>query len=174
MKKNRTTKIIYLLIAISLFIASKYAEAHFHSDLEGKIKFFSILINSIFVAYYYCVFHDSETKKIDLIAYGLFLTVIGDYFLTYKGTEEYYLPGIIFFCLVQILYMIYIKPKAIEYIFRCLLFITGIIILIHYKQLSILTFFGLLDIVMIIFNTISSWLSKNVPLLFKLGITYKK
>ena len=46
----------------------------------------------------------------NLLAYGLFVTVIADFFLTFLGTAQYYLPGIAAFCIVQAFYMLYLRP----------------------------------------------------------------
>ena len=191
----------YIAVELLLLIAAKICESAGTGHTESIVKFSAIVCNTIVAAYYYIKYgrrkshpgtsrkslQSNDAKSCDfsteslnitsaannLIAYGLFCTVVGDFFLTLISTEKYYLPGIVMFCAAELLYMIYLRPSRITVVSTCILLAATMISLIKLRLLTVVTFFGALDIVLILINTISAWASRSAraPHLFRIGIT---
>ena len=163
----------YIAVELLLLIAAKICESAGTGNTENIVKFSAIVCNTIVAAYYYIKYGRTSHTYNNLIAYGLFCTVIGDFFLTLISTEKYYLPGIVMFCAAELLYMIYLRPSRITVVSTCILLAATMISLIKLRLLTVVTFFGALDIVLILINTISAWASRSAraPHLFRIGIT---
>ena len=168
MKRERALKITYVIIELLLLLGAKYAEIKSPGQWESILKYAAIVINALMAVFF---FFKNHFKGNGLLIMGLLMTAVGDWFLTYKGDEEYYLWGIAAFCMVQLLYLFYIRPNRSSLFYTVGLYGAGLLALMIAKQLTLVTALGWLDIVLIITNTINSWRNSSIPLLFKTGIT---
>ena len=181
-QRHKTNLIIYLLAELALLIAAKICES-LSLSCEGSVKFAAVICNAAFALFYFLKFGirsaDAESatserasRPEDLIAYALFLTVIADFFLTLISKESVYGVGIATFCVVQLIYMKYLKPTPAIIAAMAALFAASLFALYKAGMLEAASVLGTLDLVLILGNTISAWFSnKSEPsLLFRLGI----
>ena len=172
-RRHSTILVTYLLAELVLLIAAKFCE-HLSLNCEGAVKYAAVVCNAAFAFYYFLKYGRGRAGiHENLIAYGIFLTVIADFFLTLISRESFYVPGIVAFCAVQLLYMLYLKPNRNLIVLMTVLYAASLLAIYKAGLLETASALGALDLVLILGNTISAWFSNksNPSLLFKLGIT---
>lgn len=164
----------YFAVEFVLLVAIKIME-FLHLDIEVQyVMYAAILLNTIVAAYYFIRYgRNADIRHTNLIALGLFATCIADVFLTLIGTDETKIPGFACFCIVQVIYLIYLKDGLVPIIIRCVLYAAALVVLYIVGMLDLMYAFGVLDILLILANTISAWRSRRFrsSLLFRIGIT---
>lgn len=94
------------------------------------LMYTAILINTIIVGYCFCHAGTNRTKSSDrLVAYAIFTTAAADFFMTLIGVERGFLPGIILFCFVQIIYALYLRLTIKVLLIRIAFFASGLMAL---------------------------------------------
>ena len=201
MERERKNITIYLVISAILFVAIKIIEFATQDEppmigplyIEAIVKYLTIVCNTIMTAYFYfkygrndagqnaatkldtgaCSVGGTASSPANLIAYGLFATCAADFFLTLISSSASYLPGLVLFCVVESIYMIYLRSGVVSIAVRTVLLVAGLFALSATHMLSATTAVGVLNMVLIVVNVPQAWLSKkaDAPLLFKLGIT---
>ncbi|MDO4939632.1 MAG: lysoplasmalogenase family protein [Lachnospiraceae bacterium] len=96
-------------------------------------------------------------------------TLAGDFFLSV--TQTHLTLGIALFCIVQTMYMLYLKPTPRELAFRVIIFVsmTGILALIG--MFSMQNVLAVFDIVMLGANAVKAWKEKEDKMLFAVGLS---
>ena len=138
------------------------------------LMYTAILINTIIVASRYVRLGPDRTKKPDqYLAFALLATAAADIFLTLIGTDAVYLPGVILFCLVQVIYALYLRSGMKLLLIRIALFAVCLLVLKKAGILNLANAMGVLDLSLLLVNMVISWTSANAntPLLFRIGIT---
>ena len=136
-------------------------------------RYSGIILNAVIAGAWFVRYGRNDLKEhSNLLACGLIVTVIADFFLTWLGTEEYYIPGFTFFCLVELIYAVYLKTSWWGYLLRFNIYVIALILLVLSKQATVAYAIGLLNIVLVTMNAVSAWTKHrlDVPLLFRIGI----
>ena len=182
-RKERTIICIYLLTELALFTAAKFSEQTCLSPSEGCFKYAAVVVNAAVAFCFYLKYgcegteSDAEASRVgtraNLVAFALFATVVADFFLTFISTEEFYLPGIAVFCVVQLIYAAYLKPGRAWFACVAVLYAAALIATASAGMLNVLAALGALDIALISANTLCAWLPgrEGVSLVFRIGIT---
>ncbi|MBR2834211.1 MAG: hypothetical protein IKE43_00650 [Coriobacteriales bacterium] len=167
--------IFYLVLeALLLCLIETGIYMSWNGQIVNTLMYAAILINTIVVAYrFFRLRADQRSAHDKFIAYAIFVTAVADIFLTLIGSADTFLPGVILFCMVQIIYAIYLYPTAKSLLIRVALFAICLLLLKIFEMLSLSNAFGLLDISLLLVNVIIAWTLTRVkiPLLFRIGIT---
>ena len=138
------------------------------------LMYTAILINTIIVGYCFCHSGTNRTKSSDrLVAYAIFTTAAADFFMTLIGVERGFLPGIILFCSVQIIYALYLRLTIKVLLIRIAFFAAGLMALNMAGMLSLSNALGFLDLTLLLVNAVIAWMpvGTKTSLLFRIGIT---
>ena len=172
-RNENTLLLAYLAVELLLLIVGE-ATYEMSNGMPCTIaRYGAIFLNAVIAGIWFIRYGRSDRKDhSNLLAYGLFVTVIADFFLTWLGTEAYYIPGFIFFCIVEIIYAMYLKTTWRGYLLRFNIYIIALILLALSKQATVAYAIGLLNIVLVTTNAISAWTKhkQDVSLLFRIGI----
>lgn len=163
---------IYIVIELCILVAIKLPVRYSCAGTDSLLMLLSIAFNALVALYFLLAYGRHTPYSADLIALALYITVIGDLFLTYLG-EPFFIPGVFSFCIVETLYAIFLKPKTTSIVFRMILFGLLIAAAIPTGNISVLNVLAILNIAILAGNVLDAWLSKDFDpgLLFKLGIT---
>lgn len=82
-------------------------------------------------------------------------TLAGDWFLSV--TQTHLTAGIALFCVVQTMYMLYLKPSRRNLAARPVILIAGICILALIRMLTLQNILAVLDIALLGMNAVSAW-----------------
>ena len=137
------------------------------------LMYAAILINTILAAHrFFRPGTDRKGAPDVYVAYALCMTAAADFFLTLIGTDGSYLPGIILFCVVQMIYALYLRHTLKLLLVRVALFAVCLLLFRQAGILDVTSAMGLLDISLLLVNAILSWTRKGArpPLLFRIGI----
>ena len=163
---------LILLIAIEAIIAARPTETYLTGPFQplNILMYLAIILNTIMALWYFT--HDRK-KEHDMLAYGLFATCAADFFMTLLDTDAGYIIGVILFCIVETIYLVYLKPTKTNIILRALLYIAALISIYMAGLFTTANALGILNIVLVVTNVPSAFLTKRAhpPLLFKIGIT---
>ncbi|MBE5969387.1 MAG: hypothetical protein E7242_04065 [Lachnospiraceae bacterium] len=181
MVKTQAEKVIlicYLIVeAILLVIIKALQIVDYNVRIIDNWMYTAIIVNTIITIIFFVKYAKHlENKHDNIIAYGLFLTLIADLFLTFidqgNGSVCNFI-GIACFCLVEFTYALYLKPGKITIILRIALFAAALIALYKVGMFDAGSIVGILNLILILFNVINAWTTKKVKvsLLFKIGIT---
>lgn len=172
---------LYLIAELLLLIAVKAADlTAAPAWTVGAAGFAAILLNAAAAFFYYRrygrerrAWRAPAAERENLVAYALFVTLAGDFFLTLIGTEAVFVPGIALFCLAEILYAAYLGPCAWSVALQTALTAAGLVVLQRTGNFSVASALGALDLALLTVNMLMAWTSaaKRTSLLFKLGIT---
>ena len=163
----------YLAVELILLIIGVATYETEGFDICTIARYGAIALNAVIALIWYIRYGRQDRKdRSNLLAYGLFVTLIADYFLTWLGTEEYYIPGFILFCIVQLIYVVYLRTDKKGYLIRLVLYIAALIGLILSGESTVALAIGLFDIILILANAVSACtVHKNdAHLLFRIGI----
>lgn len=117
-------KKVYLVIQLFIYIIFIYLDIN--KQASYLIKYLGIIINFLYALILYI-----KNKKYDLLfLIALLFTMIADYFLLV--TNDYYIIGVICFCLVQTIYG-YKLSSIKSFIYRIIIFITISLVLPLFK-----------------------------------------
>ncbi|MDO4978396.1 MAG: hypothetical protein Q4E53_14195 [Eubacteriales bacterium] len=119
---------IYLCLEMGLFFLIKWAEEKQPFFIYGKIEYFAILLNFLFLAFFYL-----RRKEEGKILLGLTVTLLADYFLTLRGSH--FALGVLCFFAVQLIYGWKIGYNRWNVFLRVALF-AGFLLLIHFLGMS--------------------------------------
>ena len=151
---------LYLGIEAALFIASEIALRIMGSDLIGEVRYAAVLLNLIIAVFWFLRYGIKDIKnRSNLLVCGLLVTAIADIFLTFIGTENFYLHGFICFCIVELIYAFYLKTSAFGYLIRFNIYIIALIVFVLTGKATVVYCAGLLNLVLILTNAIESWIT---------------
>ena len=172
---SRKSFILYLLTELILLCLVQAGQLDGWSNSVVQIFMYTaILINTVLTIYWFRKHGTDQNDSGDnFVAYALFVTAAADFFMTLIGTDAVFLPGVILFCLVQIIYALYLKSGVKSFLFRIALFIICLILLKKVGMLNLNNAFGLLDIILVLVNVVLAWTMarKRTTLLFRVGLT---
>ena len=166
----------YIAVEAVLLIAIQ-ANRIMHFTRLGVIGYPAIVINTAVAAYFFAKYGRTlRDRSANLIACALFVTLIADWFLTFRGARHgtpAYIYGAAAFCLVEILYAAYLKAGTGSVIARAALFAAGLLGLHRAGMLNAESALGILNVILVLVNVIDAWAAKrrDAALMFKLGIT---
>ena len=172
-KTENTILMVYLAIEFILLIIGVATYEMEGFDVCTTARYGAIALNAVIALVWYIRYGRPDRKdRSNLLAYGLFTTLIADYFLTWLGTEEYFILGFTLFCIVQLIYAVYLRTDKKGYLTRLGVYIAALIGLILSGQATVALAIGLLDIILILANAVSACtVHKNdAHLLFRIGI----
>ena len=167
----------YLTAELLLLIAVKAGDLiGLPAFLYNILAFSAIFLNAVIAFIFLRASSPGRPRtrlREDLIAGALFLTLAGDVFLTLIGTEDVFVPGIVFFCLTQTVYAAYLGPSVLSVCLQALLAAGGIFLLHGTGNLTAASALGALDLALLSVNVLTAWTGARTraPLLFKIGIT---
>lgn len=165
----------YLVVEAILLCLIQIGKCMSWSVLAVRILMYAaILINTILVVYRFIRLGTDRTKSSEkYIAYALFATAAADFFMTLLGNNVAFLPGVILFCVVQIIYALYLRFTIKRLLVRIALFVVCLILVKVAGLLDLNNAFGVLNLSLLLVNVIIAWTpaSKYTPLLFRIGIT---
>ena len=167
---------VYIAIEALLLIAIQ-TNRIMHWVRLGVLGYPAIVVNTAVAAYFYARYGRTlRDRRDNLIAYALFVTLIADWFLTFRGAKHgtmAYEYGLIAFCTVEILYAAYLRAGPVSIIARAVLFAAGVFALHKAGMLTAESALGFLNMILVTVNVTDAWSAKrpNASLLFKLGIT---
>ncbi len=181
MVKTQAEKIIlicYLIVeAILLVIIKALQIVDYNVRIIDNWMYTAIIVNTIITIIFFVKYAKHlENKHDNIIAYGLFLTLIADLFLTFidqgSGSVCEFL-GIVFFCLVEFTYALYLKPGKITIILRVAVFIAAFVAIYKAGMFTPGNVAGILNLTLILFNVIDAWTGRRVKpsWIFRIGIT---
>ena len=127
-------------------------------------------IDSSYIKYIgiiFCLINNVLNKNLIISLASLF-TLCADYFLLLKNDN--YEIGLLFFIIVQLLYLLFIRSKKINplYIFRFIFSILGILILYCVNYMFFLNILVVFYFINLLFNAISSFNNKSK--IFSIGL----
>ena len=166
----------YIAVEAVLLIAIQMNRIMLFTRL-GVLGYPVIAINTAVTAYFFAKYGRTlRDRSANLIACALFVTLIADWFLTFRGArhgEIIYMYGVTAFCLVEILYAAYLKAGPGSVTARAALFAAGMLGLKKAGMLNAEAALGLLNLILVLVNAIDAWIAKrrDAALIFKLGIT---
>ena len=166
----------YIAIEAVLLIAIQ-TNRIMHFSRLGVLGYPAIVINTAVAAYFFAKYGRTiRDRSANLIACALFVTLIADWFLTFRGArhgEMIYIYGVTAFCLVEILYAVYLKAGTGSVIARAALFAAALLGLKKAGMLNAESALGMLNVTLLLMNAIDAWAAKrrDASLLFRLGIT---
>ena len=171
----------YLAAELLLLILAKGLDlAAVPGSLLGAAEFAAIVLNTVvaFACYgkYRWAGRQADARaasRDDLVAWALLATLAGDFFLTLIGTEDVFVPGVLMFCVTQLLYAAYLRPGRASVISRAVLGAAGILVLGLSGRLTAASALGAADLALLSMNVITAWTRarENTPLLFRIGLT---
>lgn len=160
--------VILVVIQTAVLMRSAHLSAYMYS---------AIVVNTAVTAYFYAVYGRTvRCRRVNLIAYALFMTLAADWFLTFT-TADYggmtYVYGLLAFCMVEILYAAYLRPDPVSVFARVLSWTAGAFALYRAGMLTAEPALGLLNMILITMNVTDAWTSgrRDISMLFRKGIT---
>ena len=170
---------LYIVIEVLLFIGVKILELIQAYDFRMCVVKYACIVVDFIVAF--CIFSKwrKGKKKIwdDLIFLGIFLIFLADLVLTLLALViSNKLWGFAIFCMVQIVFCIYMKPGKINILIRALVLAIAWFVLIKINLMSIPNATGIFNITLIAVNMVCSWVMFNKDrtkknLYFAIGLT---
>ena len=108
-----------------------------------------------------------------LLAWALFTTAAADFFLSMIGTEGAFVPGVLLFCIVQLLYAFWLDCGYRSFLLRGILFLAAAAAAFCTGMLTLPAALGLLDLSLLLVNVLTAWRlpGERVPALFRAGMT---
>lgn len=173
-RQHKTMIATYLAVEVVLFLVVLLCEACSLGLATSVSKYLSVLAAALLAA---CVYVRRRStvahRRSDLVALGLCVTAVADWFLTLIGSEPFYIPGIALFCVVQTIYFLYLGVRVFAVAVRMALFFSLLAGPLAAMESQPAVVLGALDLVLLLCNVVQAWMTKNpqVSLLFKLGIT---
>ena len=165
----------YLIIEILLLCLIQAGKCIGWSGLELRIPMYAaILANTVIAARHFDRSGADRFRSPErYLAFALFATAGADFFMTLIGKDTAFLPGVILFCLVQMIYALYLRPTVKLLLIRAGLFAACLLFLKRAGMLSLANAMGILDLSLLLVNVILSWMPVNAwaPFLFRIGIT---
>ncbi len=166
--------LLYLGIEAALFIISEIVLRLMGSELIGEVRYAAIVLNLLIAGIWFFRYGLKDVKDhSNTLIGGLLMTAVADIFLTLIGTENFYLHGFICFCIVELIYALYLKTSAFGYLIRFNIYIIALIVFVLTGKATVVYCAGLLNIVLVLTNALSAWATEKMPtpLYFKLGLT---
>lgn len=164
---------IYILIELCILVVINLPVCVFDGDVNIVLMFLSIVLNALVALCFLLIYGRNAPKnRADLIILALYITVIGDLFLTYLG-EPFYIPGVFCFCIVETVYAVYLKSHTSSIVLRAVLFSLLFAAAIPTGNVSMLNILSVMNIAILSGNVFDAWRMKafDPGVLFKLGMT---
>ena len=165
----------YVILETTLLICIKIVECfQLQWWMVNVLEYAAILLNTLLVfRYYHRYGRKPENRSVRLIPWGLFATALADFFLTFISIERVYFPGILSFCIAQIIYTVWINPNGKQIVAQGILFAAGIFVAFSRGVLNAVAAVGILDISLLLINVlmVCTTARKKTPVLFGIGIT---
>jgi hypothetical protein len=123
--------------------------------------------------FWYVYGRNAQRNRANIIALGMAVTMAADLFLTLIDTGWSLLPGFILFCLVQVIYAVYLGTGRRGVIARVVACIAVLLAFRFAGMTDPVTVFGGIDLALLLCNAVTAWISakESVSRLFKIGIT---
>ena len=136
------------------------------------LMYIAIVINTIVTAYYFYHYRKKNHSE-NLIAYAIFTTAVADFFMTLIGNDTGFIPGIIVFCIVQVIYALYLCPAVKWLLIRAAFLAACLVGLKVVGMLNLKNALGIADLSLLLVNAIIAWTKarSKTSLLFRIGIT---
>lgn len=172
--RNKSIIRVFLVIEGILLVLIKVCELLALGRLTNVIMYLAVLGNGAVTFFFWYLYgRNSQSKRANKIALGMAVTMVADLFLTLIDTNWSLLPGFILFCIVQVIYAMYLGMGKRGAIVRIVLCIAVPIALYFAGVTDPVTVIGVIDLVLLLCNAVMAWFSARdkVSLLFKIGIT---
>lgn len=149
---------LFLVVEAVLFVSIQLAQSKLPQKHFKKIMFLAIFINTVHGLY---IFFRYTKRKFDewnnMLVLGLTANLLADVFLTLIAGPAMQIPGYAAFCVVESIYAIYLRPSKCNIIIRILLLLFLWLFAWSISLLTIANAIGLLNISLLIVNTLSAW-----------------
>ena len=175
---GKSAIVIWLLVELVLLIVIESIVNLDHARLLSDVQYAAIVCNTIMTYLFFRAYGTRpENAGEQLMACGLFATAAADFFMTFLSTgntDPIYNTGVLLFCVVQLIYMQYIKPDkrmiatdVILIVFFCSLFAH-----VDALKLDITNVLRIIDVVLVLVNAIwaNIFRKDKVSGLFRAGI----
>ena len=172
--------VVWLLIELALLIVieSIVNIDLSHSRLLNDVQYAAIVCNSIVTYLFFRAYGTKpENTGEELMACGLFVTAAADFFMTFLSTgntDPIYNIGVLLFCVVQLIYMRYIRPdkKMIVTDVVLIALFCSIFAHVEFLKLDLTNLLRICDVVLVLVNAIWANLFRKDRLsrLFRAGI----
>lgn len=162
-------KILFLAFVVSEIVL--FAVSYFKLSLTTYINY-----ASIFLCFVFSLFFAKKNIPNLLISIALFFTICGDFILAF--TPEYKIVAMIFFCLVQTIYFLYVykqtstnQQKINLWLRIIIIFICEIVLFAIFKNIfNVLAMLVIFYFVNLLFNTVFSFVNFKKNPLFAIGL----
>ena len=151
--KEKRIWLTYILTEVAIFLVLMYTMVRMDHTVYDRIQFVLIAINSILMLYFVKRYRNSISGFHDYaIPLALTVTLIADVFTCL--IPDLYIVGLIAFCLVQTIYMLYLGVNRYNLLFRVLVFIA---LFIAAKPDTVFLYFGCYSMTNLFVNVITAW-----------------
>lgn len=166
---------VYLMIEAGLLIVIKVIEGSAGIRTLKTFEYLAIVCDVVVTLIFYLAFgRKREDRHENWVALGLGITLIADLFLTFIGGKGLFTNlGVFCFCLIEIVYVIYLKSPLLSIIARIVLFVALVVAALLLNVLTLTTGLAVLNISILLLNVIDAWAAKRFDpgILFQIGIT---
>ena len=152
LKEKRIWK-TYIWIEIVIFLVMIYTMVMMDHTVYDRIQFVLIAINFTLMVYF-LKRYNSEISGFHeyAISAALTMTLIADVFTCL--IPEQYVIGVIAFCIVQTIYMIYLGVNLVNLLSRVILYI---VLFIVFKPDELFMYFGCYSMANLVVNVVTVW-----------------
>lgn len=178
--KNRTDTIVVIAYIIwefiNLIIIKVLGSRLGPTNLEPQLKvmYLAIIVNTVVTAYFFVRYGVKIRSWDNFIALGLFMTCMADYFVTLILVKT---PGFVLFCVVELIYAIYLKPSVKNVILRILIYVLALILIGRAGIMNFSNAVGLFNVTLVMVNVVCAWIKyyktrHRYDLIFACGIAF--
>ena len=178
--KEKRIWLTYICVEVIIFLVLMYTMVKMDHTVYDRIQFVLIAINFILMLCFVKRYHSSISGFHDYaIPFALTVTLIADVFTCLL--PDLYIVGVIAFCMVQTIYMLYLGVNRYNLLVRVLAYVA---LFIAVKPDTIFLYFGCYSMANLFVNVVTAWYryarSKHSPaqpiavqeiLLFAIGIS---
>lgn len=166
---------VYLIIEAGLLVVIKVIEGTAGIRTIKTFEYLAIVCDvAVTLIFYLAYGRKREERHENWVALGMGITLIADLFLTFIGGKGLFTNlGVFCFCLIEIVYVIYLKSPLPSIIARIVLFVALVVAALLLNVLTVTTGLAVLNISILLLNVIDAWAAKRFDpgILFQIGIT---
>ncbi len=152
--KEKRIWMTYIKLEIAIFLILVYTMITMNHTVYDRIQFVLIAINFIVMIYFFMHYKNKLSKFHDYaIPIALTFTLFADIFTCL--IPDMYVIGVIAFCIVQTIYMLYLGTNRYNLLARVIIYI---LLFIAFKPDSIFLYFGCYSMANLIINVVTAWL----------------
>lgn len=143
----------YIFWEICNLIAIKYTEYTCAPQIQYRVMYLAICVNTLVTAFFYWKYGKDGGKlnRVNLLAEALFMTLIADFFMTLLNLR---LPGFIAFCLVELIYAAFFQFSKKNNLYRLVVFTVFLAIVFITENFSLSNIFGIINMTLLTVNVI--------------------